>query len=479
MNIENRIPDNKPEQNKNSAQQNNFTRNEEKLITEFNSSKKYYTLNYSNFKEETTKNSWEQECTRIDFFEKNHKEITTNSDKYPTLYPVLEAFLENNKKSVDNMFRENLASIFQDSNFSTPEKEIMIKVHDSETMQNRLKENPEKNKHIVWNHFVDISQSECINIMTEEGTTFSNYPNLIPWYIDQQWGIAEYEANHWLYDLSKNRLNNLTSFINKLPPETKVSYEKSLEIISKRITEIDNKIEETSTTANRNNLMSDIRLHNIDNISSPLNKLFPEKITKEYFSTIEDKIPDLFKLLYEEAKILYQQEENNRKYSWWLKSSSDMDNAKFYMTIINNLKNKLTDMNPDIFSYDMFWDDFFKDVETLNNQIEGNDVSEWFFYPNPVNRNENLHILLWSNNEEFDTLDIFDTAWRQVYINNDIQSILEDDYESKISSAIPNAKKINFIPATQIHKNISSWVYIFRLSSKNTGETKTFKIMIS
>jgi hypothetical protein len=94
-----------------------------------------------------------------------------------------------------------------------------------------------------------------------------------------------------------------------------MTYSKTLESIATTIEDIDRETQETASREGWNNLMRDIRLHDIDNIQNTLDTLLPNNMSKEYFGDIQDKLPDLLKSLYEEAEVLYHQEETNKKYS--------------------------------------------------------------------------------------------------------------------------------------------------------------------
>jgi hypothetical protein len=96
----------------------------------------------------------------------------------------LQEWLENNKQATQNFFNGIITS--PDSSLSPQENDIFIQVWFSENMQNRLKTHPQKHKREARNRFVDISHEESFRIIQEKDTALTDYPNILPWYIDQQ-----------------------------------------------------------------------------------------------------------------------------------------------------------------------------------------------------------------------------------------------------------------------------------------------------
>lgn len=146
MPIENLITENKPEQWKSSSEQKkNFTDDEQKLIDVHTNTKniiKNEMIDPSNM-EAKTKKVW-GEAGRSDFFENNYKTIAKNPDKYPTLYPLLQTFLINNKIAVDQMFEENFNEI--NKTLTREETDFCNIVYNSYEMQSWLQQNKKKTR---------------------------------------------------------------------------------------------------------------------------------------------------------------------------------------------------------------------------------------------------------------------------------------------------------------------------------------------
>lgn len=179
MPIENLITENKPEQWKSSSEQKkNFTDDEQKLIDVHTNTKniiKNEMIDPSNMEAETKK-VW-GEAGRSDFFENNYKTIAKNPDKYPTLYPLLQTRLKNNKIVVNEMFKKNFEEM--NKKLTREESNLCATIYGSYEMQSRLYQHPEENKRIARDIYNDLFVANILEqINQKEWDKFAKLDNI-------------------------------------------------------------------------------------------------------------------------------------------------------------------------------------------------------------------------------------------------------------------------------------------------------------
>jgi len=364
MSIENMTPENIPDKNKSSMEtKDTFTRDEQKLIDDFNTSKKYYTLDLNNLEEETKKVGGE--ITRSSFFEDNYKVISGHPKKYPKMVPLLQKFLENNKTAIDSLFTELFANMRK--KFSPMEMKILEDTYNSTERKERIINNPATPKLMTWNKFCDISLNNTIQVMEDSTTDTNEYPSIITWYINTKIENADKDTNHGLYDLAKTDLTTIKTFIARLPKNIKEKYTKQSNDINQKIETITTEKQYQQSENNRKTTITNIDINSMDDTKRQITKLIPEDLSKEDLKKIQDKLPDLLKELYEKSEQIFRwAQANNILTDNKLQSYEE---AKQYINQIIKIKKIATTLDENIFAGDMFFKEFFEDVDKLEKQL--------------------------------------------------------------------------------------------------------------
>ncbi len=165
-----------------------FSDGEQKLIDEYSKNKANAPINLSNMEAETKKTWWE--AHRSLFFEKNYKSISKDPQKYPTLYPLLQTFLVNNKQAVNDTFTKN----FNGMKWKLAPNEITFgqDIYNSPAMQSWLNKNPEKNGRIAWDQFNELFCNKILERIDQwDRKNFSSYPDIVKWVVDELFYAAE------------------------------------------------------------------------------------------------------------------------------------------------------------------------------------------------------------------------------------------------------------------------------------------------
>lgn len=227
MGIEDRAPDNTPETIKSPTEtKEKFSPDEQKLIDEYSKSKILIAnqkIDPSNMEAETKKVSYES--WRSAFFEQNYKTISKNPDKYPSLYPLLQTRLQNNKIAIKKMFEENFNE--QKKTFTWEETDFANIVYNSYEMQSWLQQNPEKKMYMARTEYNNLFVANILERIDQKNwEKFTKLNNIVHRVVNELFYAADNDIQKSnTTDKTKERLNTINWLLTSLSDNNPYLYE--------------------------------------------------------------------------------------------------------------------------------------------------------------------------------------------------------------------------------------------------------------